>query len=212
MPLTVPYMISPGAVPKVLDKIKEVPTPPKVTQEFVKTKLGFPGGTGNALFAFLKRLGFVSPDGAPTEIYKRFRNPEESKHAIADAFRFAYAECYAYNEYFHELDPKKTEGLLIQHGGFEKGAKALELILSTIAKLKALADFEVEALTTPRIVVKELSPSASADERPRAPAPPKSLGMNLSYTINLNLPATNDISVYNAIFKSLKENLLDESE
>ena len=32
------------------------------------------------------------------------------------------------------------------------------------------------------------------------------LGLNLSYTIYLNLPKTDDISVFNAIFKSLKEN------
>lgn len=38
------------------------------------------------------------------------------------------------------------------------------------------------------------------------------IGMNLSYTINLNLPATSDIAVFNAIFKSLKENILHESK
>jgi hypothetical protein len=34
--------------------------------------------------------------------------------------------------------------------------------------------------------------------------------LGLSYTINLNLPATTDIDVFNAIFKSLRENLLRE--
>lgn len=38
---------------------------------------------------------------------------------------------------------------------------------------------------------------------------PQTRGMNLSYTINLNLPASKDIEVFNAIFKSLKENLLN---
>lgn len=32
--------------------------------------------------------------------------------------------------------------------------------------------------------------------------------LGLSYTINLNLPATSDIAVFDAIFKSLKENVL----
>ena len=36
--------------------------------------------------------------------------------------------------------------------------------------------------------------------------------MNLSYTINLNLPATSDIAVFNAIFKSLKENVLSAAD
>jgi len=34
--------------------------------------------------------------------------------------------------------------------------------------------------------------------------------MNLSYTINLNLPATTDIKVFDAIFKSLREHLLKQ--
>jgi len=34
--------------------------------------------------------------------------------------------------------------------------------------------------------------------------------LRLSYTINLNLPATTEIEVFNAIFKSLRENLLRE--
>ena len=33
-------------------------------------------------------------------------------------------------------------------------------------------------------------------------------GLRLGYTINLNLPATTDIAVFNAIFKSLREHLL----
>ena len=35
-----------------------------------------------------------------------------------------------------------------------------------------------------------------------------SLHLNLAYSINLVLPKTDDIGVFNAIFKSLRENLL----
>jgi hypothetical protein len=34
--------------------------------------------------------------------------------------------------------------------------------------------------------------------------------LGLSYTINLNLPATTEIEVFNAIFKSLREHLLGD--
>ena len=34
------------------------------------------------------------------------------------------------------------------------------------------------------------------------------LSTELHYTIQVHLPATKDLEVYNAIFKSLKENLL----
>jgi hypothetical protein len=35
--------------------------------------------------------------------------------------------------------------------------------------------------------------------------------INLGYTINLQLPATSDIAVFNAIFKSLREHILPDS-
>ena len=34
--------------------------------------------------------------------------------------------------------------------------------------------------------------------------------LGISYTINLNLPATTEVEVFNAIFKSLKEHILGE--
>ena len=43
------------------------------------------------------------------------------------------------------------------------------------------------------------------------PMPPlieQDVKLNLSYTINLVLPKTDDIAVFNSIFKSLRENLL----
>jgi hypothetical protein len=50
------------------------------------------------------------------------------------------------------------------------------------------------------------------DKKVEAPPPPppvrEQAGLNLSYTINLNLPETTDVEVFNAIFRSLKENLL----
>ena len=37
----------------------------------------------------------------------------------------------------------------------------------------------------------------------------RELKSELGYTIQVHLPATTDINVYNAVFKSLKEHLLD---
>lgn len=33
-------------------------------------------------------------------------------------------------------------------------------------------------------------------------------GLSLGYTVNLHLPATSDVAVFNAIFRSLREHLL----
>jgi hypothetical protein len=55
-----------------------------------------------------------------------------------------------------------------------------------------------------------LAPAQPEFAKPQ-PSMPQSLGLNLGYTINLNLPATSDPAVFNAIFKALKEHLLKPS-
>jgi hypothetical protein len=62
---------------------------------------------------------------------------------------------------------------------------------------------------------KTLVPVTTPAAQPETPPKPerlRAIGMNLGYTINLNLPATTDVAVFNAIFKSLKEHLLRDSD
>jgi hypothetical protein len=79
--------------------------------------------------------------------------------------------------------------------------------------LKTLANFEATPSTTTDSEKGKSTPPKEAGKL----LPPENLegkrpGLNLSYTINLNLPATSDQAVFNAIFKSLKEYLLNDDE
>jgi hypothetical protein len=99
-----PYMFGYGTIPKVLNKIKVASSPPRFTQDFLATKLGFPGGTAKPIIPLLKRIGFLGSDGVPTELYKQFRGtPAESKKAMAAAIKLGYGELYQRNEYLHDL-------------------------------------------------------------------------------------------------------------
>jgi len=216
---SLPYLAAPTNIPKVLDRIRTAPTPPKVTQDFVKTKLQIPGSSGNQMTAYLKRIGFVGAEGAPSELYVQYRNQNTAGLAVAKAIRLAYAPLYEHNEYAHDLSDDDLRGLIIQVTGWAQDARGVDLTLKCISLLKAQAKFD----GTPEESEKKESaadkPSVPAATNLPAVAPPvaqdphgrhKRLGMNLSYTINLNLPPSTDIAVFNAIFKSLKENLLKD--
>jgi len=86
-----PYLATTGNIPKAFERIKSVPTPPRVTQDFVKTKLQIPSGSGDAMTSFLRKLGLVNPDGTPSELYIKARNPVTSAWAVSQAFRQGYA-------------------------------------------------------------------------------------------------------------------------
>src|SRR5262245_47119096 len=88
---SLPYISSPGNIDKALKGIKSAAGPDRVSQDFVKTSLKIPGGSGDQMTSFLKKLGLANTDGSPNEIYRKFRNPASSGAAIATAIRHAYA-------------------------------------------------------------------------------------------------------------------------
>jgi len=202
-----PYLASPGTITKAFEKIKSVPTPSRVTQDFVKTKLQIKGGSGSSMTSFLKKVGFVNPDGTPSELYLKYRNPATSGAAVAKAIMIGYAPLYEHNEYMQELSDEEIKGLIIQVTGCAEDARTLQLTISCIKYLKELAEFD-QTLEEPEEMVQMEPEVENKGHRQQISQPEKGVELNLSYMINLNLPATSDIAVFDAIFKSLQENIL----
>jgi hypothetical protein len=215
MAVTLPYLVSPGSIKNALERIRAAATPPRVTGDFVKTVLNIKGGTGLAIPPFLKKIGLVSSDGTPTNLYVRFRNPNEGGAAIAEAMKSGYRPLMDSNEYFYLLKDDELLSLIVQVTGSEAKSPLAKLTLSTINYLKGFADFKGQSKSSKEAThdkqPEELSIMSSGNKPEHPPVNHRheqSIGMNLSYTINLNLPATTDQAVFNAIFRSLKEHLL----
>jgi hypothetical protein len=210
---SLPYITSPGNIDKALIGIKSAAVPDRVSQDFVKTILKIPGGSGDQMTSFLKKLGFTNVDGKPSEIYKKFRNPQSSGSAIAVAIRGAYAPLYVRNEFMHELSDSDLLGLIVEETGEAHDSNSVKLIASCVKHLKAFANFAVTAEpTSPSSIIK-----VDEDMRPKLDPSDnefstRKMGFNLGYTINLNLPATADPAVFDAIFKNLKLHLLREDD
>jgi hypothetical protein len=213
MAVSLPYLVAPGSIKTCLEKIKAAATPERVTGDFVTTKLQIKGGTGAALIPYLKKIGFVASDGSPTEIYRRFRNHATAGLAVAEAVKFGYKPLEGVNEYFYDLNDKDLLALIVQVTGVEADSQVAKLTLSTLKALKASADFEAKQSTSATQAKDQTPVSAAADGQALTKQTPRERsGLNLSYTINLNLPATSDQAVFNAIFRSLKEHLLANHE
>lgn len=204
---SLPYITATGNIEKALNAIKSAATPDSVSQDFVKTILGIKGGSGNQITSYLKKIGFAGTDGKPTELYTQFRNSSTSGAAVAAALRIGYAPLYKRNEYMHKLSDDELTGLIIEETGVGEDSNVPGLIVSCINALNSFAKFDAPAA---QVVIEQPTEQKTSQTTKSVPTPPQTngLGMNLSYTINLNLPATSDIAVFNAIFKSLKENLL----
>lgn len=198
-----PFMNAYNFIPKILDKIKTARTPDRFTQDFLETALGFKGGSARPFIPLAKRIGLLNSDGTPTDLYNGFRNTIESKNAIAQAIKIGYQDIFTANEYAYKLSRKELEGLVTQLTGLSKKTTTLAAICGTFEALKQFADFEKKAP-----VKKETEIPEAKGEKSSLTISDKDFDLNLTYTINLVLPKTSDINVFNAIFKSIKDNLL----
>ena len=204
---TPPYMNAYGSIDKVLDKICVAQTPPRFTQDFLGTTLGFKASGTRPIIPFLKRLGFLGSDGVPTDRYNRFRNPNLRGAAAAEALRDGYKVIYKINEYAHDASDKDLLGVVLQATGMEENSSVAKAIVQSFLAVKKFAKFdEIEDGPANDIPVDNDTENAVEGESDSLGQINQKLG--LSYTINLNLPPTSDIKVFDAIFKSLKENLL----
>lgn len=207
-----PYVTSPGNIDRALIGIKQAAVPERVSQDFVKTILKVPGGSGDQMTSFLKKIGFTNPEGSPSDRYKKFRNPAQSGASVAAAIRSAYAPLYLRNEFMHELPDEALLGLVTEETGQAHDSGPVKLICACIKHLKAFASFGNQTDTSDTPTTDEKIALVPTRTRTDEPGATKSFGLNLGYTINLNLPATSDPEVFNAIFKSLKEHLLSASD
>ena len=209
---SIPYLASPGTIKTAFERIRSAATPDRVTGDYVSAILNIKGGTGRALVPFLKKIGFVGSDGAPTDLYKRFRNPEIGGTAVADAIKHGYKKLSEVNQFFYALSDNELKALIVQVTGVDANSQVAKLTFATLKTLKGYAKFDAKESPTKLDSIVPIPEPIKLHKPPADDLKDIGFGMNLSYTINLNLPATSDQAVFNAIFRSLKEHLLSNAE
>ncbi len=203
---SIPFVQAYGNVTKALERIQAAATPPRFTQDFLATKLDLAGGSARPVIPFLKRLGFLGSDGVPTDLYKKFRNTSERGRAAAAALKIGFRPLYEVNEYIHDATEKDLKGVVVQVTGSEPTSSTVKAILGSFKAVRAFASFDGEDLPEDSADAFVREASTERHDEPATRAGASKIG--LSYTINLNLPATSDVAVFDAIFRSLKEHLL----
>jgi hypothetical protein len=192
-----------GSLAKFLDSIKTAGVPERVTFEFLKT-LGFKSSNDRPIITILKGIGFLDSNGKPTELYKAYRS-YDGPRVLAKALQSSYSDIFLANTKAQALSLDKLKGIIASKT--TKGNAPVERIARTFQVLAKASDFSPQADTVPD---EESSKNNSEDkESPgKLTSPLQGKSPAFHYNIEIHLPTTTDITVYNAIFRSLKENLL----
>lgn len=199
----IPYTGSPGILKKALDGIILAERPDKFTSNFMETILKVTGGASRAVPPLLKKMQFIGPDGTPTLLYSKFKTDSGRSQAAYDGLRNAFGELFRRNEYINRADENSVKDTIVEITGLKKSDPVVRQMFGTFDAIKGFIAGEVRAGDTVRLEVPE-----DPKEELRDSSATTGFGLGLSYQINIVLPETENIAVFNAIFKSLRENLL----
>lgn len=193
-----------GQIPEFFSKLKEGQAPEKFTRQHLKD-IGFRSSSHHALIPLLKSLNFLSSDGTPTQKYYDFRDKSQSSKVLGQAIKETYSELFVIKENPTEKDKELIEGKFKSaHNVKDRPA---ELMAKTFFALLSIADTSSGIKPSDK---KETKKEPTPDEKTTTPKNHATLVTppSLNYNIQIHLPATKDIEVYNAIFKSLREHLI----
>jgi hypothetical protein len=207
IPGGLPYTSSPGVLRRVLEKIPTSEKPGVFTADFLGTVMEATGGASRPIIPILKATGMLNQTGAPTELYAQFQTDAGRPAAALQALRNGFGEIFRRNQYAHKADEAALIDVIVAITGLPKKEGIVRYILTTFQAFQEYAKLARED-------AKPEEPSDAGQSRDQIPPPgyDQSEGgsgrLQLAYNINVVLPETTNVEVYNSIFRSLKANLL----
>jgi len=211
IPGNLPYLTASGTLKKALDRLIEASRPDKFNHDFLENVLKLKGGSARATVPILKRTGFLGSDGSPTDLYARFRTEGGRGPAALQALKIGFPEIFKRSEYAHSVDDTKLRDIVVEITGLKPSDTVAQAIKATFNVLKGYIPVGMDSSAADDEVSSEEAASAT-QAQPHASNGAGSRGrqgqLGLSYNINVVLPETSDMRVLNAIFRSLKDNLL----
>jgi len=205
MALTNAWVQPTNRIPDLFNKIRDGQAPERFTQQLLKD-WGFVSTNDRPFIPLLKALGFLTADGKPTQRYNDYRDHSRSKQVMAEALREAYGDIFLIKEHPTNSDKNAIEGKFKSYHNASN--KVAGLMAKTFLGLLALADLSTKGTPQPPKELEKSEQEIGSEPAPRILPPGGGLGLH--YNIQIHLPATKDIEVYNAIFKSLREHLLEK--
>lgn len=207
-----PYIVSNNKVEPILAKIRAAARPERFSRDTL-SKWGFTASNDRAMVGVLKELGFLTENGTPTEYYDRLRDASDWRYALAERLRELYSDLFATDTNIQVAPETEIRGAISRITG--KDDESVKRYYATFRTLASLANFDPKP--TKSTPAKEEKSAKEHEQRQQTKPEKKSdsprsegsvcKGPDFHYNIQIHLPVSTDITIYNAIFKSLKEHL-----
>lgn len=212
MALPEQYLVTTKNLDGIFNSLLNAQAPTRFTNKFLE-QLEFKSTNDRLFIGILKALGFVDSNGVPQERYFKFLDQTQSKQVLAEAIKEAYSDLYTVNVKAHEMSNAEVKNKLKTLTQGTKSEAVLKWMSNTFTSLCKYADFSKQS-NQEIVKVKKSEDtnyedaSITADHKMTHELVNKNITTEMHYNIQIYLPESRDITVYDAIFKSLKEHLL----
>ena len=215
MALPTAYLTGTKNLNGILAAIQTAQAPNKFTLAFLEN-LEFKSSSDRLIINVLKALGFLTPDGSPTDRYFRFLDQTQSKRVMAEGLRDAYGDLFQLNRNAQKMSRNEVKNKMRTLTQGKPSDDVLNKMAGTFVALTKHADFDAAPMDDApgEEANEDESEDSGGDGSGDVTAPQKIEAQRrlpiagLVYSIEIHLPESRDQSVYDALFRSLKTHLM----
>lgn len=211
MALTQSYLVTTKNLSTVINSLINAKAPERVTNKFLED-LGFKSSNDRLYVGMLKALGLIDANGTPTQRYFEFLDQSRTGEILAIGIQEAYEDLFNLRKDAQNLSIEEVKNKLKTITQGQKSDKVLILMSNTFKALCDEADWGNKKTITKETQtiqeVKEQEKNTQALNNSQENVKINEKNVNLHYNIQIHLPETTNMAVYDAIFQSLKNHIL----
>lgn len=211
MSLTNSYLNSTKNLESIINSVINAKAPDKFTTKFLED-LGFKSSNDRLVIGVFKALGLIDDNGQPLQRYYEFLDQTQTKKILAVGIQEAYEDLFNLRKDAQTLSNDEIKNKLKTLTQGQKSEKVISLMSMTFRALCDLADWTDASSTNP-VPATHDTPGSEPPITQQNAVKSQQYGhpdsqMNLHYNIQIHLPETTNMAVYDAIFQSLKKHLM----
>lgn len=210
--LTSSYLTSVKNLDSIMNSVLNARAPERFTTKFLED-LGFKSSNDRLYVGIFKALGLIDDNGSPQQRYFDFLDQTQSKRIIALGIQEAYEDLFNLRKDAQNLTNDEVKNKLKTLTQGQKGDRVIEQMATTFRALCSYADWSENPIKkdmespAPTVVSEKAEPHNDMQSiQKNIKTTSNTLG--LCYNIQIHLPETTNLAVYDAIFQSIKKHLL----
>lgn len=207
MALMTAYLQTTKNLQNIINSLVSAKAPERFTNKFLED-LGFKSTNDRLYIGVFKGLGLLDENGVPTQRYHQFLDQSETGKVLAVGIQEAYEDLFALRKDAQTLSNDEVKGKLKTLTQGQKSDNILLLMTNTFKALCDAADWSGNDNVSQTFAVDVAQDKMQEDNITKEDLFNQGRKMNLHYNIQIHLPETTNMAVYDAIFQSLKKHLL----